>query len=50
VDLGALGLAPGAAYTVRDLLHGTAYTWHGSSNFVSLDPGATFMHLFSIES
>jgi hypothetical protein len=48
LDLGALGLAPDALYRVEDLLHGTTYEWRGAHNYVSLDPRATFMHLFRV--
>ncbi|MEI6534855.1 MAG: alpha-1,4-glucan--maltose-1-phosphate maltosyltransferase [Verrucomicrobiaceae bacterium] len=49
VDTAALGLSGDARYKVRDLLHGNLYEWSGSNNYVSLDPKATFMHLFRIE-
>ena len=49
LDLGALGLPHDRAYQVHDVLHGNRYTWQGSSNFVHLDPNATFMHLFRVE-
>ncbi len=39
LDLGALGLAPGDAMQVRDLLTGAAFTW-GSHAFVRLTPEA----------
>jgi starch synthase (maltosyl-transferring) len=46
VDLAALGLDVGVAYTVRDLLAGASYTWYGSRNFVSLDPAQAPAHVF----
>lgn len=49
LDLAALGLPADATYRVRDLLHHNSYEWKGPDNFVSLDPNATFMHLFCIE-
>ncbi|MEZ0387896.1 MAG: alpha-1,4-glucan--maltose-1-phosphate maltosyltransferase [Verrucomicrobium sp.] len=49
LDMAALGLAQDAHYRVRDLIHGVTYHWQGASNFVSLDPKSTFMHLFLIE-
>ncbi|MEZ0276587.1 MAG: maltotransferase domain-containing protein, partial [Roseimicrobium sp.] len=49
LDLGALGLPHDAPYRVHDVLHGNSYTWQGASNFVHLDPNATFMHLFRVE-
>src|SRR6185312_10981270 len=38
VPLDAIGVAPGAAYVVEDLLTGARYTWRGSRNYVRLDP------------
>lgn len=49
LDLAALGLNWDASYRVHDLIHGSSYEWKGPDNFVSLDPKATFMHLFRIE-
>lgn len=49
LDTAALGLLGDARYMVRDLLHGNTYEWVGVDNYVSLDPKATFMHLFRIE-
>ncbi len=49
LDTAALGLPGDAHYRVRDLLHGNVYEWTGANNYVSLDPKATFMHLFRIE-
>jgi starch synthase (maltosyl-transferring) len=37
-------------YQVRDLLNGEVYTWHGASNYVSLDPETKPVHVFRIES
>ena len=48
LDLSALGVAPEALYRVQDVLHGMTYEWRGAHNYVSLDPKATFMHLFKI--
>lgn len=50
LDMAALGMADAAHYRVQDLLHGVRYEWQGASNYVSLDPNSTFMHLFRIES
>lgn len=50
LDMSALGLADNAQYHVHDLVHGVRYKWQGATNYVSLDPNATFMHLFRIES
>jgi len=49
LNMAALGLPEHATYRVQDLLHGNTYNWHGSHNFVSLDPNAVFMHLFRVE-
>jgi starch synthase (maltosyl-transferring) len=49
LDLEALGLEPGAAFTVHDLLSGERYPWRGSRNFVMLDPARAPAHVFSIE-
>ncbi|MFZ4765696.1 MAG: alpha-1,4-glucan--maltose-1-phosphate maltosyltransferase [Roseimicrobium sp.] len=49
LDMNALGLAGDANFGVRDLIHGACYRWSGAHNYVALDPGATFMHLFLIE-
>jgi starch synthase (maltosyl-transferring) len=48
VDLSALGLDVGVAYTVQDLLTESRYTWYGSRNFVRLDPHVTPAHVFTI--
>mgnify|MGYP002136017150 CR=1 FL=1 len=48
LDMGALGLGPDSAYRVQDVLHGMSYEWKGAHNYVSLDPHATFMHLFRL--
>jgi starch synthase (maltosyl-transferring) len=49
LDLAVLGLAGDASFRVHDLIHRNTYEWRGPDNFVSLDPHATFMHLFRIE-
>ena len=49
LDLEALGLAPDAAFTVRDELNGESYPWRGARNFVMLDPQKTPAHVFSIQ-
>jgi starch synthase (maltosyl-transferring) len=50
LDLGALGLADGVAFEVRDELDGATYTWGGSSNYVRLDPAVRPAHVFSVRS
>ena len=49
LDLGAVGLDPNRSFKVVDLMHGNTYEWHGSTNFVSLNPNGTSMHLFRVE-
>jgi starch synthase (maltosyl-transferring) len=49
LDLALLGLNGNSTYKVHDLLHGMQYEWKGVENYVSLDPGATFAHVFRIE-
>jgi len=48
IDLASLGLDVGVAFGVHDLLAGERFTWHGSRNFVSLDPARAPAHLFSL--
>jgi starch synthase (maltosyl-transferring) len=48
LDLDALGLDPAIAFTVKDELSGAAYMWHGSRNFVLLEPARAPAHVFSI--
>ena len=49
VDLQALGLDANKPYRVTDLMHGHSYEWHGSDNYVSLNPDGTSLHLFKVE-
>ena len=42
------GLAWGADYVVEDLLSGERWTWHGSRNYVELDPATRVAHVFRI--
>ena len=49
LDMNALGLDPHRPFKVVDLMHGNTYEWHGSTNFVSLNPNGTSMHLFCVE-
>lgn len=49
LDLGALGLDSSRPYRVHDLMHGQTYTWHGSENYVELNPVGTSLHIFKIE-
>ena len=48
LDLDALGLPPGAAFTVADLLSGEIYQWQGADNYVSLDPHRRVAHVFEV--
>jgi starch synthase (maltosyl-transferring) len=48
LDLGALGIDGGGPFMVHDLLTNARYEWHGSSNFVQLDPGSVPAHIFSL--
>jgi len=48
LDLAPLALAPGASYEVHDLLSGARYSWHGSRNFVRLDPAVAPAHIFHL--
>ena len=47
VPVEELGMRPHSSYEVEDLLTGVFYLWHGETNFVSLDPGAT-AHVFRL--
>jgi starch synthase (maltosyl-transferring) len=38
LDLHALGIDPADAYQAHDLIGGGRYFWHGSRNYVELDP------------
>jgi len=48
LDLGALGVDPGRAFTAHDLLAGETYTWSGSQAYVSLDPASAPAHVLRI--
>ncbi len=43
-----LGLEPNRPYQVHDLLSDARYLWHGSRNFVRLDPQAAPVHVFRL--
>ena len=47
LDLPALGLDWGAAFTVTDELTGESYRW-GQANYVRLDPSVTPAHIFTV--
>ncbi len=48
LDLGELGV-PGHSFHVRDLIGNGRYLWHGSRNYVELDPASVPAHVFVIE-
>ena len=43
-----LGLDPGRPYQLHDLLSGAHFLWHGTRNFVRLDPAASPVHVFRL--
>lgn len=49
VPLAELGINPQVPYTVRDLITGSEYHWHGESNYVKLDPNSEPAHIFRVE-
>ena len=50
LDQGALGIQPGQAYQLHDLVSGSHFLWHGERNFVSLDPQRTPVHVMELRS
>jgi starch synthase (maltosyl-transferring) len=48
LDLAALGVKPDQPYQVHDLLSGARYLWHGSRNFVLLDPAHSPAHILRV--
>jgi starch synthase (maltosyl-transferring) len=48
LPLDPLGLAPGEPYQVHDLLGGGRYFWHGTRNFVEIDPRAAPAQIFRV--
>lgn len=49
LDLPALGLSEGEAFTVHDLITEQRWPWRGAQNYVRLDPAVEPAHLFRIE-
>jgi starch synthase (maltosyl-transferring) len=49
LDLAELGLSTDQPFRVRDLVGGGRFTWHGSRNYVELDPYSMPAHVFTIE-
>ena len=50
VPVALFGLAADEAYTARDLLTDTPFTWVGGRNYVRLDPGVRQAHVISLSS
>lgn len=48
VPLDLLALTEGDSYTVQDLLSNDQYLWHGSRNYVSLNPHGKQAHIFTV--
>jgi starch synthase (maltosyl-transferring) len=48
LDLGALGLEHEESFQVEDLLAGGRFGWHGSRNYVELDPHVSPAHVFRV--
>jgi starch synthase (maltosyl-transferring) len=46
LDLAALGIAHDQGFQVHDLLGDGRYLWHGSRNFVQLEPHVLPAHVF----
>ena len=47
-DLAAFGLQADQVYQLHDLLSGSHYLWHGSRNYVSLDPQRMPVHVMAL--
>jgi starch synthase (maltosyl-transferring) len=48
LDVEVLGVPRDQPYQVHDLLTGARYLWHGSRNFVQLDPHSIPAHIFRV--
>ncbi len=48
LDLDALGVDPYHPFEVHDLITDSKYVWHGSDNYVRLDPRSEPAHIFKI--
>ena len=48
LDLESLGLNRGQPFQVHDLLSGARHTWHGSRNYVQLNPHVVPAHIFRV--
>jgi starch synthase (maltosyl-transferring) len=49
LDLAELGIDPAHPFRVHDLITDQAYLWHGSHNYVRLDPFQEPAHVFRVE-
>jgi starch synthase (maltosyl-transferring) len=49
LDLEALGIDPAHPFRVHDLITDQTYLWHGSHNYVRLDPFQEPAHVFRVE-
>jgi starch synthase (maltosyl-transferring) len=49
LSLQELGLGPGQSYAVHDLLTDARYGWHGSRNYVELDPRRIPAHILLVD-
>ncbi|MDQ3953607.1 MAG: alpha-1,4-glucan--maltose-1-phosphate maltosyltransferase [Actinomycetota bacterium] len=49
LDLDALGIDPAHPFRVHDLISDQTYLWHGSHNYVRLDPFEEPAHVFRVE-
>jgi starch synthase (maltosyl-transferring) len=50
IDLAAFGMQANQAYQLHDLVSGAHFLWHGTRNFVSLDPQRTPVHIMELRS
>jgi starch synthase (maltosyl-transferring) len=48
MPIAELGIPPDTPYIVEDLLDEAKYTWHGSRNYVRLDPAERMAHIFVV--
>jgi starch synthase (maltosyl-transferring) len=48
IDLPSIGLPPGAAFEVKDLVSGAKWTW-GADNYVRLDAFAEPVHILNVK-
>jgi len=49
VPIEAMGIGADQPYVVHDLVTGARFTWHGSRNYVRLDPADQVAHVFRVE-